>query len=155
MCQDMFVLNNCIRSGYNPRKEETYAVKELLIKYLYQHGYAIEVLKHIQTNECSTCDGAGCWRCNDTGIYSSWTLYAFTFLVGNRKYKFHSPEDRINYPVELTKELPEEFVAGHIRDFRPIDLEISYMLNNIRYGLELRNRVYLFIERIKHVKFTI
>lgn len=155
ICQDMFVLNNCIRSGYNQRREETYEAKELLIKYLYQHDYCTNVVEHRMVQECWNCDGEGCERCDWTGAYAVHYLVAFTFLVGNKRYRWHTPKSHIDFHVTLTGENPEPFEGGHLRDYRPADWEISYMLWEIRTSIKLRLGVYSFLERIKHVKISI
>ena len=108
MCRDAFCLNVIVREKRMKRQsvDGFYRLKNELIRYLYQHGHAVEVLEHIQERECWTCGGNGCPRCNDTGIYAKTKLYAFTFKVGGRRYKWHQVARLVNYPVTVTDPVP-------------------------------------------------
>src|SRR3990170_5701995 len=57
------------------------SLKNEMIKYLYQHGYSIEVTLQTQDFECWGVPGWGCDddcpRCGGTGIYRTEKLYAF------------------------------------------------------------------------------
>lgn len=114
----MYRLNVFARSlgGRHPIIDQIYDLKNELIKYLYQHGYAREVKLHLQKRICHGCDGTGvywsgddCYRCDGTGVYSVTRLYAFRFRIHGRSYAWHQLEKLIDYPVELTITEPSPF----------------------------------------------
>lgn len=106
----MYRMNVFARNaGRHTITEQIYDLKDELIKYLYQHDYAVEVIRHIQNRECRTCGGSGqywtgadCFRCHGTGTFSTTALIAFRFVIEGRRYGWHQLEKLIDYPVTLT-----------------------------------------------------
>ena len=137
MCDDMFVLNILARERSNHRvsKEAIYALKNKLIQYLYQHGYCVEAVQHVQNIECWNCRGEGCYRC-DEGIYKQVYLIAFKFKVGKHYYKWHQPKDRLEFHFELTQPEIGEYKDPAIR--RPDHRGELPMFLNLWSGLWLR-----------------
>lgn len=100
----------------HPIVDEIYALKDDLIKYLYQCGYATEVRESIQERKCRTCGGSGeywtgeeCYRCYGTGVYAVTKLYAFRFCIDGKPYAWHQLQKLVDYPVTLTDEITEPF----------------------------------------------
>ena len=132
----MYRLNVFARSlgGRHPIIDQIYDLKNALIKYLYQRGYAREVKLHFQNRICFGCDGTGeywtgddCRRCGGTGIYSSTRLYAFRFKVNGHSYAWHQLEKLIDYPVQLTEAEPSPFVEPLRRDDAILKLEDAWL----------------------------
>ncbi len=104
----MYRLNVFARSiGRHPTADQIYALKNMFVKYLYRHGYAIEVVLHLQEFDCwgTWPDGCSedCPKCGGTGIYRTEKLYGFRFDVHGKRYAWHQPGKLIDYPVELTE----------------------------------------------------
>jgi hypothetical protein len=118
ICDDAFALNILTREKrlklMNYRA--FYMLKNELIKYLYQHGYCVEVLEHMQQLECWTCEGEGCARCDDTGIYRTIYLYAFIFRVQGKLFKWHQLQNKCDYAVTLTDATQRPYDAPPSRD---------------------------------------
>lgn len=100
----MYRLNVFARSvGRVPVSEQIYDIKNVLIKYLYQNGYATEVKMHKQEFECwgSYMYGCGkdCEKCGGTGVYRTVKLYSFRFLVKGVHYSWHQPFSLVDYTV--------------------------------------------------------
>lgn len=120
----MFRLNVFARHvGRHAIVDQIYALKNDLIRYLYQNGYATEVLLHKQKRICYACDGTGeywtgaeCFKCDGTGIFSVTELYALRFLVDGKVYKWHQLKKLVDYPIELTDPNDYPFVAPSERD---------------------------------------
>lgn len=104
MCEDAFDLNVLTREHrlQSVFFRDFYELKKQLIKYLYLHSYAIEVVQHKQEHPCWTCNGEGCFRCDDTGIHHVSILYSFLFDVRGHKFKWHQPQREVDYEVTLT-----------------------------------------------------
>jgi len=116
----MYRLNVFARhAGWHPIADEIYEIKNHLIKYLYQHGYAYEVKLHSQKRLCHSCGGDGiywtggeCYKCDGTGIYAITRLYAFRFDVGGRKYAWHQLAKFIDYDVVCTLSEVESYAGA-------------------------------------------
>lgn len=104
MCEDAFDLNVLTREHRLQTIffRDFYELKSQLIKYLYQHNHSIEVVEHKQEYPCWTCNREGCSRCEGTGIHHTAILYAFLFDVRGRKFKWHQPQHRVDYPIKIT-----------------------------------------------------
>lgn len=121
----MYRLNVFARSvgGRHPIIDQIYGLKNALIKYFYQHGYAREVKLHLQKRLCHACDGTGmswsgndCWKCDGTGVFAVVRLYAFRFRINGHSFAWHQLEKLIDYPVQLTEAEPSAFVEPLRRD---------------------------------------
>ena len=93
----------------HPIVDQIYTLKDELIKYLYQCGYATEVRESIQERKCRTCGGSGeywtgemCYRCYGSGVYAITKLYAFRFCIDGKSYAWHQLQKLVDYPVTLT-----------------------------------------------------
>ena len=130
----MYRLNVFARSnGRHPINEQIYDLKNVLIKYLYQHGYCVEVKQHIQKKECWRCEGTGeywtgdeCWKCRGTGVFSKVELYAFRFNIEGKRYAWHQPKRLVDYPVTLTEIEPGAFVEP-ARDAAILKLQDAWL----------------------------
>ncbi|MCG3208643.1 MAG: hypothetical protein FOGNACKC_02255 [Anaerolineae bacterium] len=109
-----------------------YELKNKLVQSLYEQGYCVTASIQQQRLPCWSCDGTGeywtgeeCWKCDGTGVYASHQLYLFVFEVSGRRYVWHQPARWVDWPVELTDELPGEYrqssgmngyLAAEVRD---------------------------------------
>lgn len=100
----------------HPIIDQIYSLKDELIKYLYQSGYATEVRESLQERKCRTCGGSGeywtgemCYRCYGSGVYAITKLYAFRFCIDGKPYAWHQLQKLVDYPVTLTDEVQEPF----------------------------------------------
>lgn len=107
VCYAMFRLNRHAQTLYreNPAKDRIYALKNHLVRHLYESGYCVSAKLHVQNFPCwgydrEGCDG--CERCNYTGIYRSIRLYSFRFQVGDRSFSWHQPQGLVTWNVALT-----------------------------------------------------
>jgi hypothetical protein len=107
----------------HPIVDQIYELKDELIKYLYQHGYAIEVRESIQDRLCRACGGTGeywtgaeCHRCWGTGVYAQTKLYAFRFRIDGKPYAWHQLQKLVDYPVKLTDAIQEPFRKPRVDD---------------------------------------
>lgn len=166
----MYRLNVFARQkGRHAIVDQVYALKNDLIRYLYQHGYATEVLLHEQKRICYACDGTGehwtggeCFKCDGTGVFSVTGLYAFRFLVDGRVYKWHQLMKYVNYPIALTNPKSSPFVAPPERDDVSLKMEEAWfgccavwwtllahgIVSDLRLFSATRERVRLFFARI-------
>ncbi len=129
----MYRLNVFARSiGRHPIADEIYGLKNRLVKYLYQHGYATEAVLHVKAFDCwgvwdgmeYVCDDE-CPKCGGTGIYRTEKLYAFRFDVDGQRYAWHQPDRLIDYPVELTESEATPFTEAR-RDEAILSLEDAW-----------------------------
>ncbi len=107
----------------HPIVDQIYTLKDELIKYLYQCGYATEVREAFQNRVCRTCSGTGeyytgeeCHRCDGTGIYDTTWLYAFRFCIDGKSYAWHHLQKLVDYPVTVTDEVREPFRKPALSD---------------------------------------
>ena len=117
VCESAYRLNVTAREHrfLSVNQRAFYALKNALIKYLYQNHYAIKVSVDKQELICWGCGGEGCYRC-DNGIYKTIKLYCFIFDVNGLRFKWHQPADRVDYPVDATGEEHEYMVPAFKAD---------------------------------------
>lgn len=142
MCESAFALNVLVRERRlrAVRREHFYALKNELVKYLYQHGYAVEVKEQKQEHECWTCGGDpdGCYRCNYTGVYRTVRFYAFVFRVDGKTFKWHQIQNYCDYPVELTEAEVSSYSEPAPRtDLKPSERLEALLLAQLWVGLWL------------------
>lgn len=101
----MFHLNRYVRQC---RCESIYALKNHLVRVLYQRGFCVQVTAERQDLPCWTCGGTGvfddeqgvlCERCDGTGVYRSHALYRFVFAVHGQRYVWHQPARLVDWPL--------------------------------------------------------
>lgn len=105
----MYTLNRHVAALPDTKERRwIYTIKTIFIRWLYQHGYCLEVVPEQQTLPCHTCAGSGkwyngdeCYRCGGTGIYQQHILYQFTFDVNGQRYVWHQPKSIVNWEVKL------------------------------------------------------
>jgi len=115
-------LNRAARGGDG---NTFYQRKNVLVQWLYEHGYCRSVELHHQhkpAKMCHSCDGDGyrwngaeCYKCDGTGIYlASLTidLFCFYFEVLGYEFSFHQPEEYVgdwlaDRPTTPTASLPQ------------------------------------------------
>ena len=107
----------------HPIVDQIYSLKDELIKYLYQSGYATEVRESFQDRPCRACGGSGeywtgaeCYRCYGTGVYAVTKLYAFRFCVDGKPYAWHQLQKLVDYPVTLTDVDPAPFRTPKVEE---------------------------------------
>lgn len=132
----MFRLNVTARNlKRHPIVDQIYELKNVLIKYLYQHGYCVEVKLHSQKRVCHSCDGTGvhlysgedCWKCDGTGIFAVTQLYAFRFDIAGRRYAWHQLRKLVDYPIVLTDAEPGPFVEPTPKDELALKLDEAWL----------------------------
>jgi hypothetical protein len=141
MCDDVFVLNVLSRERRLKKIDYRafYTLKNLLIKYLYEYGYCIEVLEHKRDHECWTCEGEGCFRCGGTGVHHTELLYGFTFYLAGKTYKWHQLQRFCDYAVKLTEITPMPYVSTSEKGFiNPSEQKQIWMMARTGIGLWLR-----------------
>jgi hypothetical protein len=118
MCDDAFALNVLVREKRLKVQSPAmfYRLKDELVKYLYLHGHAVEVLEHVQERICWGCEGEGCNQCGDTGVYSRTRLYAFLFMVDGKPFKWHQVQKLCDYDVEFTDPTEKPYVMPPAKD---------------------------------------
>lgn len=133
----MFHLNHEVK-GYPSRSRyaaAVYALKNELIKWLYENGYCVHVTKERQTFECWDCGGTGsdgwhdydqCLKCDGTGIYREHVLYRFVFEYNGRRYIWHQPSGLVTWSVELSND--------EIRPFQEPKSAASKSIGNTYYN---------------------
>ncbi len=148
-CEAMFNLNRYAKHESCRSGEEIYALKNQLVKLLYEHGACIECLAHERTQaekECFGCKGTGerwsgeeCERCDGTGVYREARILrdiAFKFMVCGRVFAWHQPESLVNFPYEVSaveqgcpaEEKPLEMSLVKMRDGKAV---IRYVLSQV------------------------
>lgn len=131
----MFRLNVTARSmRRHPIVDEIYELKNELIKYLYQHGYCVEVKLHTQKRICHSCGGDGiywtgqeCWKCDGTGVFAVTHLYAFRFDIAGRRYAWHQLRKLVDYPITLTEAEPGLFVEPTPKEELTLKLDEAWL----------------------------
>lgn len=131
----MFHLNVTARNlHHHPLTDQIYELKNALIKYLYQHGYCVEVKLHSQKRICHACNGTGvyytgedCWKCDGTGIFAVTQLYAFRFDVHGRRYAWHQLRKFVDYPITLTDTQPGPFVEPTPKEDLVLKLDEAWL----------------------------
>jgi len=137
----MFLLNHMAK-GSSMGRETIYALKNCLVRNLYERGFCVSATLHQQVFICWRCDGTGvdpyggwdewddpnCTKCDGTGIYREHTLYQFVFRVCGKTYVWHQPKQYVNWPVTLTDEEVKPFQEVDKRDSLslPYDLMVIY-----------------------------
>lgn len=150
----------------HPITDQIYELKNILIKYLYQHGYCVEVKLHTQKRMCYSCEGTGeywngedCWKCNGTGVYSTTQLYAFRFDVASRRYAWHQLRKLVDYPIVLTEAEPSPFVQPTPKEELSLKLDEAWLGCAIVYWFLLFHRerasLLLFIATRNRIRITL
>ena len=89
-------------------RDTIYNLKNGFVRFLYERGHSTDVGLHViekEEKECWNCDGLGCERCCDTGIYLEADIvrfYVFHFRINDVPFCWHQPEWTVKYPVEVT-----------------------------------------------------
>jgi hypothetical protein len=121
ICRDMQAMNILARNDeLGSSRQAFYMLKNALIRHLYLKGCCTEAKVSIQKLPCWRCNGTGedywddeylgsCPRCYGTGVYREHKLYALTFFVAERRFRWHMPESCVNWPIELTETQAEPF----------------------------------------------
>lgn len=133
--EQMFRLNVTARNlRRHPLTDQIYELKNVLIKYLYQHGYCVEVKLHSQKRLCHACDGTGvyytgeeCWKCDGTGIFAVTQLYAFRFDIHGKRYAWHQLRKLVDYPITLTDAQPGPFVEPTPKEELALKLDEAWL----------------------------
>lgn len=133
--EQMFRLNVTARNlRRHPLTDQIYELKNVLIKYLYQHGYCVEVKLHSQKRICHACNGTGvyytgedCWKCDGTGIFAVTQLYAFRFDIHGKRYAWHQLRKLVDYPITLTDAQPGSFVEPTPKDELTLKLDEAWL----------------------------
>lgn len=133
--EQMFRLNVTARNlRRHPLTDQIYELKNVLIKYLYQHGYCVEVKLHFQKRVCHACGGDGiywngeeCWKCDGTGIFAVTQLYAFRFDIHGKRYAWHQLRKLVDYPITLTDAQPGPFVEPTPKDELTLKLDEAWL----------------------------
>lgn len=100
-----FYLNHTAKAHVSTR--ETYALKNKLVRVLYEAGYCVKVTQTEQKLECwhtrAYWDGEDmyCEKCRNTGVYRSIDLFFFVFNIGGQIYQWHQPRELVTWPIEL------------------------------------------------------
>lgn len=109
--QAMFDLNRYAKICERKAEISTiYSLKNQFIRLLYDLGKCVSAQKHIQQTEekeCWGCEGDGCERCDDTGIYKkagTIAYYSLAFEIEGKRFAWHQPEDSVLYRIALTEE---------------------------------------------------
>lgn len=131
----MYRLNVFARTlGRHAIVDQIYWLKNDLVQYLYQHGYATEVLLHEQKRFCHSCGGTGvywtggdCFKCDGTGVFAVTELYAFRFVVDGHVYKWHQLKKMVDYPITLTNPQSAPFIAPPERDEAPLAMDAAWL----------------------------
>jgi hypothetical protein len=119
-CEALWRLNRWARSHRGPRVAQVYALKNRMIRVLYErHG--AEVYRDVQVFPCwgwrwEGCDGDDCEKCHGTGVFRTVRLLRFVFHVGGRRYTWHQPQDLVNWPIAAIENGDE--LEGGIGDDR-------------------------------------
>ena len=113
-----------------PQRESIYALKNNLVRELYERGYCDRVRLHETTlpeRKCYACNGTGeeysevfgsdsfddrCGNCDGTGVYADERVLqfvAFSFMVGGQRYCWHQPRRLVEFDFEE---------CGDVTDFR-------------------------------------
>ncbi len=88
----------------------TYGLKNYAVKLFYQKGYCVQAVKSVQEMECwhTRRYNEGwddyCSKCDNTGIYARHVLFCFTFSIGEKVFKWHQPEQYVDWPVKISAE---------------------------------------------------
>jgi len=90
-------------------RKRIYELKTRFIRLLYRRGYCIAAAEHVVVRpprKCRGCDGWGCERCNFTGEFKPRPLeyVMFQFEINGRRYAWHQPHERVNWPFRCTTE---------------------------------------------------
>lgn len=117
----MFHLNRYCKSSSCPStaRSEIYALKEKLIRRLYELGFCHNVFlieSDLKERVCNSCGGSGesffyrhgrhCPSCGGTGKLlrpCSTTLYDFSFEIGNELFVWHLPENQVKFKVRINQ----------------------------------------------------
>lgn len=99
----LYLLNGYVH-GNRAAKRDIYLIKNLMIRALYEGGYCARVQCQLHTLPCygepgRECD-EHCPKCGGTSVYKTASLYRFTFVVGNKVFCWHQPENQIEPPIE-------------------------------------------------------
>jgi len=103
------LLNIHARNGAERHeKEAIYLLKNHLVRVLYERGYCVAASHAVQEQECwgtwnYDC-GPHCPKCGGTGIYRTYELIRFTFVVNGQRFTWHQPAGLVDWPVEFTKD---------------------------------------------------
>jgi hypothetical protein len=108
-CEAMWALN---RSRF---ARVSYGLKSALIKHLYdaeRFTDRVERLTRVlppKVSVCWSCDGGGCYRCDETGDYylpsKEVVSYVFAFTINDRKYVWQQPDFAMTWmpKIEATR----------------------------------------------------
>ncbi len=146
ICRDMQVLNISARNdGLGKSRQGFYQVKNALMRFLYLHGKCSEARLSVQEFECWDCNGTGgdwedgerCLKCRGTGIYRRHVLYAMTFEVGGRRFRWHIPQEVAQWEVRLTETRQERFEEPKTEEPKLSDRQVRWMLLRVWIGCKL------------------
>lgn len=102
----LFNLNRYARhtSCSRAHRQEVLDLKSAFVTMLYKAerytDRVVEVRRHLPEKVCVRCDGLGCDRCEDTGVYQEARevrSYVFTFTIGSDRYTWVEPDFAIDF----------------------------------------------------------
>jgi len=108
-CDAMWALNRSTDA------KSSYGLKTRLIRHLYDAEVFTDRVEKLSRTlpprECWECDGDGCDRCYDTGVYlpgREVCSYLFTFTVDGRKFVWRQPDFALTFEPEVEAERPDD-----------------------------------------------
>lgn len=118
-CQSCFNLNRYAKHDTCTQKhqEAIYALKNALIRHLYEQGFcteAVQVKTPARELVCYGCDGDGCERCDYEGIYrriDGREYWAFKFIVDGQTFAWHQPAPLTFVPTPTAGNREQEVIA--------------------------------------------
>lgn len=84
------VANRLVKfAPFASHKAGLYSAKDRFIRYATPYLRDCRVSR-LETSDCWSCDGEGCFRCEGSGVYSERTLYEYLFLIDGEEFCVHS-----------------------------------------------------------------
>lgn len=106
----MWHLNRVARGGGH-RASCIYALKNRLVQHFYESGFCKDADRQYQRLVCRNCDGSKedwtgdtCWKCEGTGVYRTYELIRFVFVIGGRRFVWHQPARLVTWHVWYTSQ---------------------------------------------------
>ena len=102
----MFELNRYAKRASGPTKDRTYELKDRLVRHLWDGGHCVSVHRHVKETEakvCWGCYGAGCERCDGTGMWQDAGILeflCFRFEVDDQRFCWHQPAEQARWVPE-------------------------------------------------------
>lgn len=114
-CEALFNLNRYTRHSTcsDGHRAEILDLKSALIAHLYRAEIYTDrvekLVKQLPAQECNRCDGDGCERCNETGVWReerTVARYVFTFTIHKQRYTWVQPDFALSFTpkVEATRQ---------------------------------------------------